>query len=429
VLDFADLEKLQRSLVEKDSGFFAQSLAFVKMLCSACKQTWSWKEISGPGNLNYALKNYFCISVAAIAGNFFCGNVFTEMSSTMPATLSLLLSRSAGSSFQANLTRLLGVTLGKVLPIFVMAFVSLVGVVGTKVTVVHLIMIFAYMGLFTYLYYTSPEWSTMGCLIAGFGCYALVGTSMTTTWSQASFAAAYKEIGQITVAIGFQLLVDVFDCIATGTFPRDQVATLTRIIGTGTWTPKKAPGIIMDGYHTFFEGDFDLCCQRVREAKRHLGSVRNLLTQCHSKAQILAGKRTMFPYFMYDQISNYLDELLAEMDVLVLVVKSIDDPLLGNFDFSEVITRRDKERFLRMFTRVFARLQLILEHTDEDPIEVPDLVRPRERREDRGVEESKKDAGVSMRSAVTLRALDRAINAVLQIERICIASGRFADGK
>eukprot|EP00932_Pfiesteria_piscicida_P003118 SRR837773.13031.p4 GENE.SRR837773.13031~~SRR837773.13031.p4 ORF type:complete len:103 (+),score=13.73 SRR837773.13031:498-806(+) len=49
-------------------------------------------------------------------------------------------------------------------------------------------------------------WGYIGCLVAGFGVYGLIGPCVGMA-SEAVFAARYKEIGDVIVAIFMQVLV------------------------------------------------------------------------------------------------------------------------------------------------------------------------------------------------------------------------------
>merc|ERR1712113_1295877 len=84
--------------------------------------TWSGL-FSGP-KLLFALRNTLSIFLTFVLG-YYCDNaLFTPYSATMSGTLSLLVSHFPGSALAKNLKRLLGVTLGKVLPIIIMGLCS-----------------------------------------------------------------------------------------------------------------------------------------------------------------------------------------------------------------------------------------------------------------------------------------------------------------
>lgn len=419
----ADLES---GLKEKDEGMVAQCCSFTRMLKDEFRETFNPKKMFEKEAFHYAAKNYLCIGIAALIGNFAVGNVFTEMSSVMPSTLGLLLSRSAGSSFQANLMRLLGVTLGKVLPILVMAIVSLSGNSGPVVSATHLTLVFIYMAMFAYMYYTSPEWSGVGCCIAGFGCYCLVGTTMDDVWSDAIFVSRYQEIGQITVAIGLQLIIDVVDSQIRRKFPRDQLVYTMRDFGVGRLKPKPTQGKIVQAFNAFFERDFETLAAKVAECKAAFAEEQDLLDQCQPKGQIVLGQRVVFPYQLYTNCLEVIELLLSEMDILILVANSSNDKLMGQFDWSHVCTESKRYGFLQILTRVFSRLQLLLEHTTEEAIEVPEQMRTSERAELGSTTKTEGGDAASLRVQVASRALDRSLEHLLKIEELCISTGKFA---
>merc|ERR1712194_726482 len=68
----------------------------------------------------FAVRNTLSITICFVIAFFVQSSVFVQHSSTMPATLCLLISHFPGSALFKNLKRLLGVTLGKVLPIILL---------------------------------------------------------------------------------------------------------------------------------------------------------------------------------------------------------------------------------------------------------------------------------------------------------------------
>jgi hypothetical protein len=399
------------------------------MLYKAFLDTWAPSEIFSSENLRFALKNYFCIAVAAIIGNLMCCNVFVEMSAVMPSTMSLLLSRGAGSAFNSNLQRLLGVILGKVLPLIVMSGVAAVGVSGFAVTAVHLLLFFCYMTLFSYMYYTSPEWSTVGCLIAGFGCYGLVGTRTDKLWSDASFAVLYQEIGQVTFAIFGQLLVDVVVCELSRAFPRDDFVLTLRTIGTGTCASKKTaatPGKLVAAFSAIFRQDYTTFKDKISEAKQLLAKQDILLGLCHPKGQILLGKRPLFDCGLNYRIMKQVKLILAEMDILVVIINSKDDPIFGNpFDFVQICEAQKTRNFISILTRVFAKVQLLSEQAHEDFIEVTDEMKASELQTGADYHKIVGELGSNVRRQAAQRALREALQHMLELEHVCISSGRF----
>merc|ERR1711972_757477 len=83
-------------------------------------------------------------------------------------------------------------------------------------------------------------WGYLGCLIAGLGVYELL--EPCTNNGTEAFVARYVEIGQVTIAIIVQLVVQVF---LSKRAPREIAVTNLR----------KMSSVIHDGYEAFFAGD------------------------------------------------------------------------------------------------------------------------------------------------------------------------------
>merc|ERR1719362_2696023 len=96
-------------------------------------------------------RNFVSIGTCFVMGNFLKGNVFDGFNANMATTLAILISHFPGTAFETNLTRLLGLTLGKVLPIIIMAVVSVVGSKSRAATLVHLAMIWFYESFFAFM--------------------------------------------------------------------------------------------------------------------------------------------------------------------------------------------------------------------------------------------------------------------------------------
>jgi len=165
-----------------------------------------WKE-----HMSFALRNWISISLCyylAVTGD---GVLVREYSATMPMTLTLLISRFAGSAFRNNLKRMLGVILGKVLPICflsILAFAPSDAVDGgwTKFCL-QVGIVFVYYCAAEYVYFSSVGWGGLGCFCAGFGCFGLLQhqkQNMDTT----GFHDNYSELIELTTCIFIQMSID-----------------------------------------------------------------------------------------------------------------------------------------------------------------------------------------------------------------------------
>merc|ERR1719443_576123 len=160
----------------------------------------------------------FSITLCFVMGYYLDAAVYSRYSPTMPSTVSLLVSHARGGTFQKNLHRLLGVTLGKVLPILVMAIVGGFSCSDPMRPYIHSFCILSFFFVFNYIYYSSLQWDYMACLVSGFGCYGLMQTCHVGLRRMVVYTNQYTEIGQVTTAIVVQLLAE---SILTKRGPRD----------------------------------------------------------------------------------------------------------------------------------------------------------------------------------------------------------------
>eukprot|EP00927_Polykrikos_kofoidii_P085156 TRINITY_DN9180_c0_g2_i1.p1 TRINITY_DN9180_c0_g2~~TRINITY_DN9180_c0_g2_i1.p1 ORF type:complete len:1066 (-),score=177.26 TRINITY_DN9180_c0_g2_i1:131-3028(-) len=255
---------------------------------------------------SFAIRNTLTITLCFVIGFNVDTSVFTRYNPTMATTVALLVSHSPGSVFQKNLQRLLGLSLGKVLPLLVMAAVAQTGCYTVQHSVAHASGIFIYMFGFTYMFYSSLQWSYVGCVIAGFGCYGLLVPCNDDTRS--TFGSRYSEIGQVTFAIVMQLVVDGLFCLPS---PRD-LATQKVMMLNGAFTR---------GYEGFFKGDLQQMVKQSREIETfHLEAVA-LSHEVDPKLSIVQGKRTPFRNELYTDVLTLMRLVRSDFQMLIIAMK------------------------------------------------------------------------------------------------------------
>lgn len=391
--------------------------------------------------LSFVYRNFITIGFTTVAQTVLDGDVFIPYSITMSSTLAVLISQYPGSASYRNLMRLLGVTLGKVLPIIIMAFVVIWK--HSYPSVAHLIMIFVYMTYFTYMYYASKDWGFVGCLIAGFGCYTLAGTHVSLRVGSSVFEARYKEIGQVTAAIIFQFVIDAVDNLIFGGFPRDRIFELMTEFCYDS--ASDTYGTIVEGFEAFFDGNFEKMRDLADEAKKKLALEKRLLEEAHTKTVLSPGYRKAFRFGFVCKIIDEVERLLNEMDVLVLVKMHMDEEAdknvhaiqktpsafcgrscsaTGAFDDLsewEAVKSEDTE-LVEFMKRTMRMLMMVLDHTREGTIKLHEDFMPRGQ-EKLGV---RKDAPKeSVRVSVAWRAINSSYKATCEIEHLCISTGIF----
>jgi len=154
---------------------------------------------------NLALRNSCSILLCFLIGYFGYGNVLLNENASISGTASILLSSTVGSAIAKNLGRLQGVVLGTVVGKLVWALLGWCtwwGYIGLCAA------LFGWNFLCLYVYYDSPKYGGIACLLAAFGSgNFLVGCTdpITTPFDP---AGPFYEIINVVVAIAVMIVVD-----------------------------------------------------------------------------------------------------------------------------------------------------------------------------------------------------------------------------
>lgn len=347
-----------------------------------------------PDTKFFVVRNFVSIFSCFVMGNFFQGNVFPGFSATCASTLALLISHYPGSAFETNLNRLLGLTLGKVVPIIIMAVVSIAGNSGPLEVVVHLGMIWAYESFFAYIYYTSTDWGGMGALVAGFGCGALIGTR-STTWSGTVFKTQYMEIGQVTACIMVQMVVDVLDTIIRKRWPRDLVVTNMAKLGMLVEDDEKnhhqtqqllgskdMDGAIVKAFRDFMSmtpQSMEDMLKCIKDAKDLCTEQERLIEECRPRSVVVRGPRTPFKYTTGKEAFKWIKLLMQEMELLYMVYKkgprsaaTPEPQFVHNLHLDEDF----QKTILETMRLTFMDLQTIFKHDQDGVVQRPYTANP-----------------------------------------------------
>ncbi|CAK0857981.1 unnamed protein product [Prorocentrum cordatum] len=182
---------------------------------SVVRNMFGWlHESSGEADAehrNFAIRNTMSVTLCFVMGFYLRGSVFqTGYNATMATTLALLISRYAGTTFERNTKRLIGVALGKVLPILIMGLVNRLECNSTLQILAHVLAICTVADLITfeYMYFTSYQWDYVGLCAAAFGCTFFFTTCIQGGDADGQIKSNYVEIGQVILAIGVQITID-----------------------------------------------------------------------------------------------------------------------------------------------------------------------------------------------------------------------------
>lgn len=377
------------------------------------------KAMVNPEKKSFVLRNLFSIGLCFVMGNLLEGNVFASpFNATLAGTLSVLVSHFPGSAFYKNLMRLLGLAIGNALPVVMLAFVSLCGSWKAEA---HLLAFFLFTLYFGMMYYTSPEWGYVGCIVAGFGCYSFT----TEVWSQTTFAAAYCKIGQVTAAIAVQIIVDIIDTTIRKKFPQDIVVE----------NMKKMLNNVVKVFEDFKEhmssakhGELSLIKdikERAKETKALMASQQQLVSECEAKTTMIAGPSPPFKLELYKKTLGHLEDLLGEIDAMCLLDEFSDKISKVRKDETHWFTDSYKGFYAEVVSgmkQTFDTLLLIFERKTEAliPKEKVKVVMPNE---------EVKLHTESLRMATINRIMVDSFYQVLQIEQLCCESGalEFSD--
>eukprot|EP00928_Gymnodinium_smaydae_P055323 TRINITY_DN388_c1_g1_i1.p1 TRINITY_DN388_c1_g1~~TRINITY_DN388_c1_g1_i1.p1 ORF type:complete len:1026 (+),score=254.70 TRINITY_DN388_c1_g1_i1:47-3079(+) len=342
---------------------------------SGFKTTWNPRETClDKEKAKFAFRNLVPITICFVIGYFGQPGsataasiaLFDPYNGTMASTLSLLISHFQGSAMQKNIQRLLGVVMGKALPIIVFTVMSLVSCENAFQPFLQFVTLMVFVFNFCYMYYTSAQFSTVGCLIAGFGTPMLMHScAASVDWN---FAAKYREIGQVTAAIMIQTLCDF---LLSETAPRDMSVSLMRTMTEG----------LQDSLTGFFEHDLDAMKAGYKSASAALASAQAISGETDPKLSMVRGFNVPFKYDAYLLILDCYKSMLADMNMLIIVSMNPDpnarvraehdgcDSDLINYMSSSRNMEVCKDDLLSLVEAGFGATLAVLEHKTEEPVD------------------------------------------------------------
>jgi len=414
---------LTKKVKAKYKGGEKTEQGLANLMMEAFKSTWFsngtpfvLSAFKDPEKRSFVLRNTLSIGICFLMGNILQGNVFHAYDASLASTLAVLVSHFPGSAFYKNLMRLLGLAIGNALPIIMLAVVSLF---GDYASFVHFLAFFLFELYFTLMYYTSPEWKYVGCIVAGFGCYSFVGTAVT--WNKDSFAAGYCKLGGATAAITVQIVVDQVG--QRGKFPRDIVVENMRKFLYGESDALGLLGVFEKFQKYLSSESSKEVIEDIKNATKKLKELmiaqQQMVSECEAKTTMIAGPKPPFKLDLYKGALTAVKELLDEVDALCLVDE------FGEFEGMMFPAKWYDTTFDPFYTdvlvsmnRAFKLLMRILEQNKEDLIskmEVKEMIcNPRD---DCSVETN------HLRMAVVRRILTDSLRQTLEIERLCCQSG------
>jgi hypothetical protein len=304
---------------------------------------------------NYAYRNTLVILIAFWSGYWLHGAFFlTPFDSYMSVSLAVMLSEAKpGTSLDMNVKRLLGVSIGKSLTLIIMAFVSFFGDTGPVSVVVHIAMVFFFMTFFSYVYYDDGYWSYVACLIAGFGCYTLAGTSADAAWSKSTLTFRYAEICQLTTAIVVRFIIDALDESFWALGAHSTILRCMERLGWGfhqdgngeaistkgitdaavqklaghprKWHSEGTPGVLIQAMKLLWEGEETYADFRARvdEVKQQIQQVAGITTTLSGAAVLARGRQACLDVDLLTVCLDHMTNILHELRTLQVIHNSM----------------------------------------------------------------------------------------------------------
>lgn len=280
----------------------------VANLCKSFVSTFDIYSMFDPEQLRYVFVSLLPVMLTFAISMYVEGSVFTRYAGTMPTLLTLLITKDHGIPFIKNAMRLTGVVFGHTLPLLVMSYISMLDCDSTFRFFLHMTSIWLFFFMFTFMYYASDQWSSVGCLVAGFGVYPMFVAckeDMNFNYDQ-----HYKDIAQVIIAIMLKIF---FTNVFTRAEPRDDA--IAKMIDLNKAT-QAAFDAFFDG---FFEGDKGLETLR-NTVKSKLEALEAVAPSTDPSLAIVPGTRTAFKYQLLTEVLAQYRLLLSDLDMLVLAM-------------------------------------------------------------------------------------------------------------
>lgn len=230
--------------------------------------TWSPEAMFIREHVLFCVRNFVAIGICFFIGLYGWGELLPQYNPQIPNTLSVLLLWEGAHSvdLNRNLQRILGVSLGKIVPMLcTWLFISYPCGSNTRF-VIQAVVIWVYMTSAMLVYFTSPTWNYVGCLLGGFGVYGLLLACPT---AESEAATRYSEIVQITLAVFIQSFVSAF------TTKKTPQAVIVRHL-------KATSDAVVNAYEAIVDDDLSTLRSEVRSGLQSTELAASVLPECDS---------------------------------------------------------------------------------------------------------------------------------------------------
>jgi len=292
------------------SGKLHHSGSFMWGFLQGVFRTWDIKEIMQVDHLKCALRNWLSIVACFLIGYYGQGSIFSRYNYVMAMTLTLLFVKEGSHhvEYEQCAHRLLGVALGKSLPIIVDSILDTLPCDSQIGLVVQIFAVWAYVSTWCFLYYSSEKWSYVSCLIGGFGIYQLIAPRCSNTSHDVLFVTKYKEIGNVIMAIFIQALLHA---LLSRTSARKLLSA--RLQGFGL--------ALREAFQALFDADVASMQAAVREASAELAVAKVLAPECDPKLRLYRGRKAPLKMDVCNGILSYAEQLVGQLAMLLVIAK------------------------------------------------------------------------------------------------------------
>jgi hypothetical protein len=300
ISEFAEKHLADKATRKRESCF--------RYLCGPLVTAWSCLGVAE--HRNFAIRNTVSISLCYLLGFYLHGSVFHHGHNvTMANTLTLLISRHAGyagTTFDVNAKRLVGVSLGNVFPILIMAVINLYDCTSNVRAVMQPASIFVYIFVFDYMHFASYQWHHVGLCAAAFGCPSLFLPCRNAggASSDREFAARYEVVGQMIFAIVIQIVVD---SIMKSRNTRETAITHTHRLGQA----------IQDGYCAYFSGGGS-CLAHLSTMKSCVGPADEFRPMANPNLAVVPGPKTPFKHDLYESAIESMKLVVSDYEMICM---------------------------------------------------------------------------------------------------------------
>ncbi|CAE8618873.1 unnamed protein product [Polarella glacialis] len=408
--------------------------SYASILQKGFRNVWGLQKFTDTDHLTFVFRNmlpiFICFLIGVYAKDW---SVFKRYDVTMASTLALLITRFSGTAIHRNLERLLGVMLGKFLPLLICSFLHLMPFAFAFRSEVHALAIFLFIWLTTYVYFSTKSFNYIALLIVGFGVFPLMQPFNPFGNQESTYLTRYRELGQIIVALVIQFVVE-------GSLHRHSPSQLTTI------KIRETADALLRSYASCCEGDLLNLQSQTKHASKALEEARQLALASDPRNEISPGLKAPFKIQLCLSAFSIMSELLAELSIISAAFTDFDrlgEPVVTWSRLESSSTMEQFRQFsanplMKQFCETMAAgmeacfdvLVLTLQHRTESKIEddrMERLEKASRNREARDLQfrdslyasvfaTSGSAPEHALRCVVALRALDNSVGLITKLE-------------